>query len=64
MSLPSCQEDGSRDFECPLTSIANGEYDHAFSLRNYTLESVTVESLQNTGYLFNRFILNNKMKTC
>ena len=28
--LMSCQEDGSWDFEYPLTLTANGKYDHAF----------------------------------
>lgn len=37
--LLSSQEDGSWDFEYPLTSIAIVKYDHAFSLQNYTSES-------------------------
>lgn len=35
----SCQEDGSWDFEYPLTSIAIVKYDHAFYLQNHTSES-------------------------
>lgn len=42
--LLSCQEDGSWDFEYPLTFTANAKYDHAFSLRNYTSETPAAES--------------------